>query len=423
MTLNNNQHNNLDYYSIVNFSEFGNQDNFQGPSFLSKPSIAYEYFLDRRVNLLTGVEEKFSLIRLYNVWEEQKIAPNKPILWHLNYELGFFILGLENLDPSISQIPLAYEFHYESITTFKTSSVDLKEMQIIPQTDLPFRYYNEKFLEGREELLAGNCYQFNLTFQQKFQLFFKHDRPEGLSTSDALFAKILSEKSNVGNFAHMTHLPHRKVSYLSNSPECLFQIKKVSKKEKVKWLCQTFPIKGTRSFDKKNEKKDEVWRQLRSDKKEVGELNMISDLLRNDLSKIQEPKAKINKERELLEAPGILHQYSEISVELDEKPNLKQLISALFPGGSITGAPKKRVVDILRKLENSQRGFYCGSTIFLHGDRNLSSINIRSGVFHYDNNIFQYGSGGGITLLSNAESEYREMQTKVQSFLSLWEKK
>ena len=97
-----------------------------------------------------------------------------------------------------------------------------------------------------------------------------------------------------------------------------------------------------------------------------------------------------------------------------------QIIRGLFPGGSITGAPKKRVMDLLYSLESEQsRGFYCGSTIILHESLLASSINIRSAEVFFEKRLLKYSSGSGLTLLSNALEEYEELKLKEQSFIKL----
>ena len=105
-----------------------------------------------------------------------------------------------------------------------------------------------------------------------------------------------------------------------------------------------------------------------------------------------------------------------IDVKLSYDVSLGKIVEALFPGGSITGAPKKSVVGILDDLENWESGFYCGSTIVLYKEILACSINIRSAVIDFLKFNILYGAGGGITLLSSAEEEFCEMQLKVDSF-------
>jgi anthranilate/para-aminobenzoate synthase component I len=118
--------------------------------------------------------------------------------------------------------------------------------------------------------------------------------------------------------------------------------------------------------------------------------------------------------------PGLIHQYSLITSKLNRKISLHETISSLFPGGSITGAPKKKVMEIISETERFQRSFYCGTTVLCYQDKKVASINIRSATINLEERIWQYGAGGGITLLSKAHIEFQEMESKVQSFLSLF---
>jgi anthranilate/para-aminobenzoate synthase component I len=122
-----------------------------------------------------------------------------------------------------------------------------------------------------------------------------------------------------------------------------------------------------------------------------------------------------------LVVPGIIHQYSLLSVDLDYKVRLGKIIKSLFPGGSITGAPKKRVKELLFSLEKRSRGFYCGSTVILHESLLAASINIRSAEICFTNKLLKYSSGSGITLLSKSKDEFDELRLKEYSFMKLFE--
>jgi anthranilate/para-aminobenzoate synthase component I len=163
----------------------------------------------------------------------------------------------------------------------------------------------------------------------------------------------------------------------------------------------------------------QLWQQMLSDKKEEGELLMITDLLKNDLNRLETPSARVIKLRAPLLVPGLLHQYSLISVKLKEDISMAKTMKALFPGGSITGAPKKRVMEIIGDIERYQRGIYCGSTLLCLGNKKAASINIRTASINIEERIWRYGAGGGITLLSRPVDEFKEMEDKVSSFLKL----
>ena len=177
------------------------------------------------------------------------------------------------------------------------------------------------------------------------------------------------------------------------------------------------PIKGTLRRDSKSVAK--LWQQMLDDKKEEGELLMITDLLKNDLNRLDTPSAKVRKLRAPLLVPGLMHQYSLISLKLKNEISLADTMKALFPGGSITGAPKKRVMEIIDDLERYKRGVYCGSTLLCYGNKKVASINIRTASINIEERMWRYGAGGGITLLSRPVDEFKEMEDRVSSFLKL----
>ena len=146
---------------------------------------------------------------------------------------------------------------------------------------------------------------------------------------------------------------------------------------------------------------------------------MITDLMRNDLTKITLNPARVVSRSLPLIVPGVVHQYSRIRAQVDEKTTLKRILKCLFPGGSISGAPKSRVLDLITKIESGPRGFYCGSTILLHQGKLSASINIRSAEVNHSTSEVSYGSGGGITLRSKAEEEFDEIYAKLNSFVLL----
>jgi len=273
-----------------------------------------------------------------------------------------------------------------------------------------FEEYRKSFNRGVGHLERGDCYQFNLTYQFKIECVHCPKDPYQL-------AKAMWANKKSSPFAHMTFFKNDKKLFLSNSPECLFSSRTLENKKIRLW---STPIKGTTKWSEGRDGPLEIkWRELRNCPKNDSELNMITDLLRNDLSSINEPTAKVLSKKNLLIVPGLIHQYSMISVDLPEKTKLSTLVEKLHPAGSITGAPKKRVMNILDKIETSPRGLYSGSTIHHNGEGWVSSINIRTLDLNWENGWGFYGAGGGITAQSQCHEEYEEMILKVQSFTSL----
>jgi para-aminobenzoate synthetase component 1 len=260
--------------------------------------------------------------------------------------------------------------------------------------------YQQKFKQIQENLVHGNCYQVNLTHQ-----FSYHYKAQSLLS----FYKVWSHPEKRGAFAHATNLPTVNELIISNSPECLWKINK----NKV----YSFPIKGTIKIDNNDYLKAKSF--LLSSEKDRGELNMITDLVRNDLAFLSGDISYVLKQREILDVPGMIHTYSVVMTKAPKDLTLFKLMKALFPGGSITGAPKKRVMQLIQATEDGPRGHYCGSTVLLDGKIKAASINIRTAVVKTQEKIFYYGAGGGVTLLSRDHHEYQEILSKISSFVQL----
>jgi para-aminobenzoate synthetase component 1 len=359
-------------------------------------------YKNKIVNLASGIIEK----KNWKDWFSEldfSISTYfvKPKVIHFFYELGFLINEAEEYvidDETILAIDLEFK-NCDQVTLLKT----IKKHEIQNLTFTKKEKYIDTFFKGYKELEKGNCYQFNLTFEQRYKFKDKLIVQEFIS-------KLWNDKKNRGAYASATYLPMIDKALVSNSPECLFQIKNN--------FLSSMPIKGTVLFENQNEfevKKE----QLLNDIKCESELYMISDLIRNDLSRIELPRSVVLKKKEILQVPSILHLYSEVGVELSDNVFLSTVIKKMFPGGSVTGAPKKRVLSILKNLEDRKRGFYCGSTLILYKEMKSASINIRSADIDLKTNQFSYQAGGGITLRSEAEKEFDEMSYKVKSFLDL----
>ena len=365
---------------------------------LRKPKNAFIYYRTTRLNLLTGFPETYSLDlflkRLELIKVQNKV--DRPLVFHFYYELGLILQGLgHTVDDST---PLAVEIEFENKKFIKPPKSKLTSLKLKSIERPTWSEYKASFNHIQEELLKGNCYQVNLTFPFDFET---EDLIDPRDICDFFFSR-----NHLSAFAHSTFLGDELI--LSNSPECLFQYKD----QKI----YTMPIKGTVKTSS-NWKND--WKKLKHDLKEEGELNMITDLLKNDLNRLEYPRAEVIKARAPIVVPGLLHQCSLLSVELKKPLSLLKTLDCLFPGGSVTGAPKKRVMQIIQEVERYSRGIYCGSTLLCLGDKKVSNINIRTASISVNERLWRYGAGGGVTLLSKPVNEFQEMESKVSSFLTL----
>jgi para-aminobenzoate synthetase component I len=389
---------NNDFFTIISLKETS--------SFLKFHDLenGFAYFKNHRLNLKTLKKELYSIKKFFKALEKIDFRHEfkNPRVFHLFYEAGH-IINKENFVKEDDLLAIDLEYRKESPYFLK---IPKKKFRLESKNSIPYKDYLSKFNHGKEHLLDGNSYQLNLTSTNEFFL-------SGNIFVEELIGKIWEKKGDRGAYAHVSAIPTLNKVFISNSPECLFQLKK-RESSLTLW---SMPIKGTLKIGNKKDYKND-WEVLRKCPKNQAELFMISDLLKNDLSKIEKPNAKVIFKKRPLRVPNILHQYSLISVELSQQVNLGMIIKNLFPGGSVTGAPKKRSMEIIFEIESKiPRGFYCGSTIILHRSLMAGSINIRSATLDTKSEKFFYGSGGGVTLLSNPREEFGEMNLKFDSFL------
>ena len=180
-----------------------------------------------------------------------------------------------------------------------------------------------------------------------------------------------------------------KASVLSSSPERLLSVRAGH--------IETKPIKGTRPRDLHNAEQDARYAtDLQNSLKDRAENLMIVDLLRNDLGKVCVPGSiRVPKAFALESFATVHHLVSTITGQLAADQHAVSLLRACFPGGSITGAPKLRAMQIIEELEPHRRGIYCGSIAYIGFDGNMdSNITIRTLVFNQ--NRLRFWAGGGI---------------------------
>ncbi|NMB14902.1 MAG: aminodeoxychorismate synthase component I [Gallicola sp.] len=196
---------------------------------------------------------------------------------------------------------------------------------------------------------------------------------------------------------------------LSSSPERFIQVKKD--------LIETRPIKGTRKRGTTPKEDLSLKEELLHSEKDKSELLMIVDLERNDLNHICQPGSVAVPELFEIETYAtVFHLVSTVRGKLYSNTGIAPLLQSTFPGGSITGAPKIRAMEIIDELEESRRGIYTGSIGYFsrNGDSDLNII-IRT-LLHYKNTYY-LGVGGGITYESDSIFEYEETMQKAKALL------
>ena len=265
--------------------------------------------------------------------------------------------------------------------------------------------YLKKIKRVKTLLELGEIYQLNyaIRFRKRFE-----GNPFGLylklmEVNPTAFSAFL----NCGNY-----------QILSNSPERLFQVggQKII----------TEPIKGTAARGpnfkgpilNSKTKMDPQLQQLLDSEKERAELDMITDLARNDVGQICEfGSLKLEKNREVMALPNLWHTYSRVSGKLPKNMAISQVIEALFPGGSITGCPKKRAKQYIEELERLPRNIFTGSIGYITPKKTDFNIAIRTALVK--DGYIEYWAGGGIVADSDPEAEYEECFLKAEKFLRL----
>ena len=335
---------------------------------------------------------------------ESSQRSDHPLVIHLFFELGYSFFQLETRNDE--NVPLAIFIKYSQSVEQAILPSSSDSLSLEPLSQISFEKYHQQFNEAYRNLLDGETYQLNLT--HPFYL-----RPSDQLSPQEYINRFWQDPFKVGAYAHATYIDALDKLFLSNSPECLFQIKTQNNRQ----LIQTMPIKGTERVSGDDWK--EAWKKLRSSSKNQAELYMITDLMRNDLSRLTGHPSRVLYKKYPLHVPGLIHQFSVVESLLPKDKNLADIIKALFPGGSVTGAPKKNTLRLIGAIENYRRGFYCGSTILFYKQMKTASINIRSCEIDFTQNEIKYGTGGGVTLQSQAFAEYEETLNKLKSFLLL----
>ena len=371
----------------------------------SEPIVSELYYKQFKIDLLTGEKTEIEFSEVKEELKKCKLNHHyeDPIIYHFFYEAGYLFNDLSHLVKSTTALFIKIKYKRATISDLKDTS-DRGTFSLTPLDYPRFKVYKKQFAKVQSHLNKGNCYQINLT--SPFYLKFQNADPRDF------ICNLWKKPSSRAAFAHYTYVDTLDKLFLSNTPECLFKYHD----KKGKRYIYSLPIKGTIKLEDQDSAEN-TFKKLISSRKEQGELYMISDLIRNDLSRIEFKPSEVVSKKSRLDVPGIVHQFSILRTQVSKKVNLYQVMKALFPGGSITGAPKYNVMKFINDIEHYERGFYCGSTVLLYKNIKSASINIRSSEIDFNNKEIKYGSGGGVTLLSEAKCEFDELFVKMNSFL------
>lgn len=271
------------------------------------------------------------------------------------------------------------------------------------QTNMDKAAYGAAFHQIQHYIQEGDCYQVNLA--QRFSA-----RAEG----DGWVAYQKLREISPAPF--MAYMNYGDFEVLSGSPERFLQVKH--------GRVETRPIKGTRPRADNAEQDAQHAADLQSSTKDRAENLMIVDLLRNDIGKnCRIGSVKADRLFQLQSFANVHHLVSIVSGELSADKSALDLLKGCFPGGSITGAPKLRSMEIIEELEPHRRGVYCGAIGYIGFDGNMdTNIAIRTAVYvHHDHDggNLSFYAGGGIVADSDPEKEYSETLDKASSILKV----
>jgi para-aminobenzoate synthetase component 1 len=258
--------------------------------------------------------------------------------------------------------------------------------------------YAAAFARIQSYIRDGDCYQVNLA--QRFA---------ARATGDAWSVYRGLRRLNPAPFAAYLSTPFAKV--MSSSPERFLSLRD--------GLAQTKPIKGTRPRGSSPEADSVLARALAESAKDRAENLMIVDLLRNDLGRVCRPGSVRVPELFAVESYAAVHHLvSTVTGELDAGEDATSLLRACFPGGSITGAPKIRAMEIIEALEPQRRGVYCGAIGYLGFDGAMDT-NIAIRTLVHAGSTVRFWAGGGIVHDSDIDQEYQETFDKAAPLLRL----
>ena len=284
-----------------------------------------------------------------------------------------------------SKKPLLYFEAHKNFKNFSPKEPD-KKANLFLKENITFDEYKKDIEEIKNLISNGTTYEVNYTCSNDV-----YTDSEGYN----LFLNLIKNQKT----PYCAYIKNDFEEILSFSPELFFKI------ENNKII--TKPMKGT--VKRKGEDEKEI-NFLKNDTKNLAENTMIVDLLRNDLSKIKNSKNITVDKLFEVETHKTLHQMtSTISASLDEI-NLKDILSSIFPCGSITGAPKVSTMEIIDKIERYKRNIYCGAIGIIHKEKMEFSVPIR--ILEKKENKFQFYQGGAIVWKSDVLDEWEECRTK-----------
>lgn len=345
------------------------------------------------------------------------------IFGHLNYDIKNYIEDVYSHNTDNINFSNAFLFVPEIVFFLRKNELSIGTMQAganavfdeINQQQIPVnnlqpvnvipRITKEEYIQNikklQQHILRGECYEINYC-----QEFFA----ENASISPAGVYHLLTQIS-----------PNPFCSFYKTNDKYLLcaSPERYLKKEGENIISQ--PIKGTAKRGADENEDLQIKKELFNNKKERKENIIVVDLVRNDLSRIcKEGSVHVEELCEVYTFPGVHQMISTVTGKLLSKAAFGDIIKATFPMGSMTGAPKKRVMELIEKYEKTKRGIYSGTVGYITPEKDFDfNVVIRSIMYNEINRYVSYQAGSAITFESEAESEYEECLVKAAAITKI----
>ncbi|MBN1467185.1 MAG: anthranilate synthase component I family protein [Fusobacteriaceae bacterium] len=367
--------------SLLNVPKEYKKNDFFSGGFFGIVSYDFNRFIEK-INDLS--EDDLQLPQLIFLKPQLIIVKNELTgeMFEINYGVEDYLWDLEN--------------------NIKSPTIDFKEIVWEDLEMFETNMNKEKFTEivnkAKEYIKEGDIFQVNLS--QRFT--------GEIGDKNSLELYRILREINPSPFASYVALDDFKI--ISQSPERLVRLKD--------GISDTRPIAGTRRLEKENEEKNKkLAEEMLNDPKECAEHVMLVDLERNDIGKLAKfGTVKVDEFMVVERYSHVMHLVSNVFGELKENYDSVDLLESMFPGGTITGAPKIRSMEIIEELEPTRRGFYTGSLGYIDYSGNMDfNIIIRSFIEKGKKVHFQVGAG--IVYDSIPEREYKETINKGRAMI------
>lgn len=377
---------------------------------MNKPQIEFGSFLMRsgeRTVAGFGVAEEwraYTLEQAHVMLEDLRRFPGWKVGF-LNYDFGARWQGVASKKRDSFKTPLIHFVAPEEVHVYDGVEFELEWMRDgfdfsadRPKRSMTKAAYRKAIQAIHGFLKEGETYEVN--FSHRFE-----------GTFDGMPLEVFRRLHEINPSPYACYLNFDPVTVVSNSPEQLVKGMLVADR----LVLSTRPIKGTVPRGRTEAEDARLKRALLDSEKNEAELNMIVDLARNDLGRVCETGSVEVRDHRVLETYShVHHTVSTVRGVLDEGWDWVDVLKAVFPGGSITGAPKQRTMELIERLEPVPRGVYTGSAGWVSPEGEFDfNILIRTVAFQREQGRYSFHSGGGIVMDSDPEDEYEETLHKA----------